>query len=90
MKKLILVLPLFLAACSPTTQVVSATKLEVITPDRSMYKCESIKYPNHRNLTDSQVARIIADLHKKNAECKNSVEAIRKFLEEAKSTIESK
>jgi len=89
MKKFIIVLPLFLAACSPTSQIVSATKLEVVVPDRSMYKCESVKYPNHKDLTDSQVARIIIDLHKKNSECRNSIEAIRKFLEEAKTTIES-
>jgi uncharacterized lipoprotein YajG len=91
MKNLLIVLPvLFLAGCSATSQTVTTTRLEVVVPDRSLFKCESVRYPNHKELTDAQVARIITELHRKNAECKNSVESIRKFLEEAKTSLESK
>jgi uncharacterized lipoprotein YajG len=89
MKIILVVLAgLLLAGCNTTSNVIATTKLEVVVPDRSLFKCESVRYPNYKTLTDSQVARLIADLHTKHRECKNSLNAIQKFLEEAKAAIE--
>lgn len=79
---------LFLAGCQ-STQTVVTTKYQVVIPDASMYRCEVLKnYPDYNKLTDAQVARVMVALYKNNVQCKNSIEAIRKYLEEAKKTIE--
>ena len=86
MKK-ILILTLFLAGCnsSPVT-----TKLQVITPPEQMYDCPIKKqWPNWRTLNDTEVARTVVELYKNNTRCKNSVDAIRKFLTNAKIRIEN-
>jgi hypothetical protein len=89
MRVIYLIPLLFLSGCSATSQVVTTTRYQVVTPDPSMYKCESVRYPDYKNLTDSQIAKLLTDLHKKNSECRNSIQSIQKFLDEAKKTVES-
>ena len=91
MKKIIVIASLmFLTACSPTASIISSTKLKVVMPDNSMYKCEVLRnYPAYKQLTDSQVAKLIVQLYKNNVECKNSIDAIKRFLTESKASIES-
>ena len=86
MKK-ILVVCLFLAGCQSTAV---STKLEVITPPEQMYDCPiKDKWPNWQKLNDTEVAKTIVELYKNNSRCKASIDAIRKFLTDAKARIES-
>lgn len=90
MKKFVLIPILFLlAACGPTSQVVTSDKLVVVMPDETFFNCPTLKtFPNPEKLTDVQVARLIIELYKDNQICKNSIEGIKKFLEEAQKKLE--
>ena len=86
MKKLI-ILSLLLAGCQST---VPTTRLQVITPPNEMYDCPiKTKWPNWQKLNDTDVAKTIVELYKNNARCKNSVDAIKKYLDDAKTQIEN-
>jgi predicted transcriptional regulator len=83
------VLPLFilLGGCNAGS-VVTSTRYQVIVPDNSMYNCPTIKsFPNADKLSDADVARLILELYKNNQTCKNSIDAIKKFLERSKASI---
>jgi hypothetical protein len=85
MKKL-LILSLLLAGCQSTAPT---TRLQVITPPDEMYDCPiKTKWPNWQKLNDTDVAKTIVELYKNNARCKNSIDAIQKYLTDAKTRIE--
>ena len=91
MKKLLILPALFLAGCQTSSQIITSKEQVVIEPPSSMYNCPSPVYiPKPEALTDLQVARLVAELHKDNGICKNSLSSIKKFITEAKSTVESK
>ena len=85
MKKIILLLAVvLLASCNDQTQVVTTYRHMVVHPDEAMYYCPVVKqFPNWKTLTDSQVAKLVVQLHKNNLTCKSSIESIRKFLTDA-------
>jgi hypothetical protein len=86
MKKLI-ILSLLLAGCQST---VPTTRLQVITPPNEMYDCPiKTKWPNWQKLNDTDVAKTIVELYKNNKRCKNSVDAIKRYLTNAKARIEN-
>ena len=86
MKKLI-ILSLLLAGCQST---VPTTRLQVVTPPDQMYDCPiKTKWPNWQHLNDTDVSKTIVELYKNNNRCKNSVDAIRKYLNDAKTQIEN-
>jgi uncharacterized protein YcfL len=89
MKKILIVsLALMLSGCN-TPQVLTSTRYQVVVPDNSMYKCPVLDtYPDPSKLTDVQVARTLVELYKNNQICKNSIDAIKKFLEQSKASIE--
>ena len=85
MKKLIIAC-LFLAGCQSTAV---STKLTVVTPPEQMYDCPIKKqWPNWQKLNDTDVAKTVVELYKNNTRCKASVDAIRKYLADAKTRIE--
>lgn len=89
MKKIILLLGvLLLASCNDQTQVITSYRHMVVHPDEAMYYCPVVKqFPNWKTLTDSQVAKLVVQLHKNNLTCKSSIESIRKFLNEADQVV---
>lgn len=90
MKKL-LIIPLVvgLASCNSAAGPTTVVKYEVVTPRKSIYDCPLYKeFPNADTLTDVQVAKTIVKLYKNNVRCKNSINAIEKFLNNAKATVE--
>ena len=69
-------------------QILTSYKYMVVHPDEAMYNCPVLKeFPNWKTLTDSQVAKVVVQLHKNNLTCKSSIESIRKFLDDADQTI---
>ena len=84
MKKL-LVLSLLLAGCQSTV----TSKMTVVTPPEQLYDCPiKDKWPNYKTLNDTEVAKTIVELYKNNYRCKASIDAIKQYLDEAKSRIE--
>lgn len=85
MKK-ILILALLLSGCNSSP---ISTKIEVVTPPKQMYDCPiKDKWPNWKTLNDTEVAKTIVELYKNNKRCKASIDAIQKFLTDAKTRIE--
>jgi len=91
MKKLLMLLPLVLAGCATTSEtVVTTDKLTVVTPPPSMYSCNIVtSYPKADTLKDSEVAKLIVEMNRRNRACKNNIEAIKKYLDQAKTTVEA-
>ena len=90
MKKLVLLMPLFLAGCG-TTRLLTTKEQVVILPSESMYNCPTVSYfPKPETLTDLQVARLLVELQRDNKVCKNSIDSIRRYLTEAKQSVEKK
>lgn len=66
-----------------TGQVVTSTRNVVIIPPENMMICNAVELPDSRNLTDIQVARLIARLYQENTTCQANMTAIRQYLERA-------
>ena len=87
MKKLFIIAALLLTGCQST---VPTTKLQVVTPPEEMYDCPIKKqWPNWQKLNDTEVAKTIVELYKNNSRCKASIDAIQKYLADAKTRIEN-
>jgi hypothetical protein len=85
MKKLIIAC-LFLAGCQSTAV---SSKLTVVTPPDQMYDCPIKKqWPNWQKLNDTDVAKTVVELYKNNTRCKASIDAIQKYLADAKTRLE--
>jgi hypothetical protein len=90
MRKFVLVAPLFLVACASEPVVVRSTQYQVVMPQESMFNCPTVaSFPDSRTLTDVQVARLIVQLYQNNTTCRNSMNTLRQFLENAKKTAEA-
>ena len=78
-------------AKAPPPQLITKTELQVIVPERSMFYCQNVRrFPNPETLTDVQVAKLLVELHFKNTECQKNMNAIYKFLDQAKKQTEKK
>ena len=87
MKRFVVLSFLFLAGCQSS---IIETKLQVVTPPEQMYDCPIKKqWPNWDKLNDTDVAKTIVELYKNNSRCKASIDAIRKYLTDAKARIEN-
>ena len=77
-------------ASEPTHQFITKQKQVVVLPDEKMYKCPTVtSFPDSKSLTDIQVAKLLIKLHSNNLEFKNSLAAVKAFLEKAKTTAET-
>ncbi len=80
MKIIALFFVLFLTACG-SNQIITSSKNVVVKPEEALYNCPTVEVlPDSKTLTDLQVARLIVQLYQNNITCKNSIEAIREFL----------
>jgi uncharacterized protein YcfL len=79
---------LLLVGCSNQPFMLRSTQNVLVTPEEGMYNCEIVDtFPDTTTLTDTQVARFIVTLYQNNVQCRNSIDAIRTFLENARATI---
>lgn len=80
----ILLTSFLLTSCNDQQQIITTYKWMVVHPDVAMFHCPVLKeFPDWKTLKDSEVAKTVLILHKNNITCKNSIESIRKFLDEA-------
>jgi hypothetical protein len=75
------------AGCASDPVMIRTQHTIVVMPADSMFVCNRVEIPPSNNLTDIQVARFIANLYQQNQQCKNSLDAIRTFLEDAKRSM---
>lgn len=81
-----LVAALLLAGCQTSQQpVVVTTKRVPIDVPVGLFNCPVLKsMPEADNLTERQVAQLIVTLHRNNLTCRNSMDAIRRYVTEVK------
>jgi hypothetical protein len=94
MKKILLIAAVLgLAACNSNdpASLVTTYKYIVVHPDEAQFYCPILeKFPRWQTLTESEIARIIAQLYKNNITCKSSLVSIKKFLDDAQVQLEAK
>lgn len=72
-------------------QMLTKTEVQVLVPEKTMFYCQNVRrFPNPDTLTDVEVAKLLVELHSKNTECQKNMNAVYKFLEEAKERTEKK
>ena len=92
MKRLItLALMLSLASCAQDPEIVTATQQLVMMPNPDLFECPEVTtFPDWRSLTDIETALLLEKLFKNNEQCRYNIQAIKKFLEDAKNVTETK
>lgn len=90
MKKIyaVLLASLFLAGCQTTQPNIITTQHVPIDIPVSLYNCPVLKkMPDYETLTERQVAQLIVTLQRNNVQCRNSMDAIQKYVDEVKKTV---
>ena len=91
MRYVIVLSALLLSGCASDPIKLLEPDYKVVMPPESLYDCPTIKkFPNSKNLTNEQVGQLILKLQKNNLTCKNSLDNIQSFMEQAKATVEKK
>ena len=87
MKKYVLIgLALLLAGCQ-STSIIDKQNV-VVMPSNAIYDCPQLTYyPKPETLTDIEVAKLLKNIYANNVKCRNSINAIRKFLNDSKKTV---
>ena len=88
MRKFILLLPLLLTGCSQTAVQLIAPEYKVIKAPDTLYTCPTeTKFPKSDTLTNKQVGALILKLQKNNVTCKQNMESVKKFYDDAEKTV---
>ena len=82
---------LILSGCSTPAIKLLAPEYKVVSPPESLYNCPQVnQFKATGKLTNEQVGQLILKLQKNNMICKDSLDNIRKYIDDAKNTIETK
>lgn len=91
MKKLILLSTLFLAGCASDPIKLIAPEYKVVKIPEDFYDCPVInKFPKPENLTNQQVGSLLLTVQQNNIKCNNSLNNIKKYMDEAEKSVSSK
>jgi hypothetical protein len=91
MKWLAIVPLLLLAACQHTNVSLIAPEYKIVKAPDDLFKCPVVtKFPKAETLTDQEVGSLILKLHNNNITCKNSLDSIKKFYDDAENTVNEK
>ena len=92
MKKVLLVSLLALTGCASEEPIkLLAPEYKVVKIPEQLYVCPVVKnFPDADKLTNKQVGGLLIDVQKNNMICKNSIDSIKKYMDEAEATISDK
>lgn len=91
MKKVIIVTSLLLGGCASDPIKLVAPEYKVVNIPEDFYNCPVMtKFPKPENLTNQQVGSLLLTVQQNNVKCKNSLDNIRKYMEEAEKSVSSK
>ena len=80
-----------LSGCSTPAIKLIAPEYKVVSPPETLYNCPQVhQFKATGKLTNEQVGQLILKLQKNNMICKDSLNNIHKYIEEAQQTIEKK
>jgi hypothetical protein len=91
MKKIIVAtVALLLAGCSTPVKLI-APEYKIVKPPQDLYICPVEKrFPVGDTLTNEQVGNLLLKLQKNNITCKNSLNSIQKYIDEAEAKTATK
>jgi hypothetical protein len=73
---------------------IEVTRYRVVDIPSELYDgCPDIRktsIPNYKELTDDQVAKFVVNLYKNNIKCRQTIQAIHNYLNDAHKTIDNK
>ena len=91
MKRLLIIFPLLLTGCSQTGVRLLAPEYKIVKAPDDLYKCPvETKFPKSDTLTDQEVGTLVLKLQKNNITCKNSLDSLHKFYDDAEKTVSTK
>jgi len=91
MKKILLLCSLLLTGCSQTAVQLIAPEYKIIKAPDELYNCPvETKFPKSDTLTDQQVGSLLLKLQRNNMTCKNSMDSLHQFYDQAEKTINDK
>lgn len=92
MKKILLIpVLLLLSACATKKVELIAPEYKVIKAPADFYRCPTITtFPKSETLTDQEVGQLITKLQRYNRTCKNNIESLKKFYDDAEKTVNKK
>ena len=91
MKKMVLLSVLLLGGCSNESVKLLAPEYKIVKIPESLYECPTIKkFPDADKLTNQQVGSLLIKVQKNNMICKNSLDGIKKYMDEAEATVSTK
>lgn len=87
----LLLLPLLLTGCTQEAVQLLAPEYKVIKAPDDLYNCPvKSQFPKSETLTNKQVGSLILELQKNNITCKQSLDSVKQFYDDAEKTLEEK
>lgn len=87
----ILSLAFVLSACATKQVKLIAPEYKIIKAPDDFYKCPIVsKFPNPNTLTEKEIGQLLVKMQRYGVACKNNMEAIRKFYNDAEKTVSNK
>jgi len=91
MKRMLLISTLLLGGCASDPIKLVAPEYKVVKIPEDFYDCPvTTKFPKPENLTNQQVGTLLLTVQQNNIKCKNSIDNIRKYMEEAEKSVSAK
>ena len=88
---MILVCGLLLGGCSNESVKLLSPEYKIVKIPESLYECPTVKkFPDADKLTNQQVGSLLIKVQKNNIICKNSLDGIKKYMEEGEATVATK
>ena len=79
---------LLLTGCAREPVKLIAPEYKIVKPPNDFYNCPIIKnFPNADNLTNQQVGSLLLKTQQNNLVCKNSIDQIKKYMDDAEISI---
>lgn len=87
MKYFVVATGLVVAGCSTPVKLI-APEAKVVSVPPDYYNCPvETRFPDPSKLTNKEVGSLILKLHKNNVTCKNSLDSIKIYLDNAQATV---
>ena len=91
MKKIILLSTLLLGGCASDPIKLISPEYKVVKIPQDFYNCPvTTKFPKTEDLTNQQVGSLLLSSQQNNIKCKNSLDNIKKYMDEAEKSVLSK
>jgi hypothetical protein len=81
-----------LSGCGTTEQLkLIAPEYKIVKPPEEMYNCPVVtKFPKTDKMTNEQVGTLLLNTQQNNITCKNSLDNIKKYMNQAEEAIQKK